>query len=284
DSDSDATTTGPPPDGNAYLHVDLWSTFWNDRTRCGAERAFLHMCQNMGLDCAIYQQAYDVCDPLFQVYGQVGPEKQGEALCSRGKYPDIGGCVAANYDFEALRFWWYGAEWQGNWPVATVKLFHQGDDWTGGGELIALSNLPGYKQAAMDGIENHGLGYGCAMPGSSEDDAYQQPFGGFAWIQVPTGAPLTVVGASTMNFGGMAFAGCSRGMKTQDPWIEGAPGATLGCVHLIENMVFEPDHHYYLHYGRIDDLGAAGPPAELIEGFARPEVAIDITRKDACAL
>ncbi|MCB9756458.1 MAG: hypothetical protein H6713_41595 [Myxococcales bacterium] len=282
----DATTTGAPPDDNAYLHVDVWSTWWNDRTRCGAERAFLEMCQHMnGLDCGVYQQAYDVCDPWAQHYGQVGPEKQGEPLCSRGNFPDIGGCDASKYDFDALRFYWYGAEWQGNWPVATVKVFEGGADWTGGGELIALSNMPGFAEAAMSGIPNHGLGFGCAMLGTDQgDEKYQEPFGGFAWVQVPTGQALTVVGASAMNFANQPFQGCSRGEVTQDPWIPGGPNAQLGCVYVVENITFEPGHHYLLRYGAIEDLGAAGPPQLIVDGFALPEVGLDVTTRDACAL
>ncbi len=288
-SDMTLTTgasTGAPADDNAYLHVDVWSTWWNDRTRCGAERAFLEMCQNMGgLDCSLYQQAYDVCDPWKIVYGQVGPEKQGEELCQRGKLPDIGGCVAAQYDYDALQFYWHGAEWQGNWPVATVKLFAAGADWTGGGELIAFSNMPGFAQAAMPGIQNHGLGYGCAMLGTDQgDERYLRPFGGFAWIQVPTGEALTVVGASASNFADQQFQGCSRGEVSQDPWISGAPNAELGCVYVIESMTFEPGHHYLMRYGAITDLGADGPPQLIVDGFALPEVGLDVSTRDACAL
>ncbi len=274
-------TTGEP-DARAYLHADLWSTWWNDRTRCGAERTFLEICQRRGEDCSLYMQAVAACDPAKIVYGQVGPEKQGEMLCQRGKFPDIGGCVASAYDFDALRFYWYGAEWQGNWPVATLKVFPAGVDWTGGGELVALSNHPGKAQAAMAGIDNHGLGFGCVMPGSDGDDRYQIPFGGFAWVEVPTGQPVTVVGAGATNFGDMPFAGCNRGQKTQDPWITGAPGAMLGCVYVVENMVFEPGKHYAWRYGQLVEV--AGPPAELVAGFALPELGLDVTHRDACAL
>lgn len=281
DGGQDTALTGP-----AYLHADLWSTWWNDRTRCGAERTFLEICQRRGeADCSLYQQAVSACDPATVVYGQVGPEKQGEPLCSRGKYSTIGGCDASKYDFDKLRFWWYGAEWQGNWPVATVKVFDKGVDWKGGGELIALSNLPGLTQAAMAGINNHGLGHGCAMPGkTSGDAAYQTPFGGFAWIEVPTNKPLTVAAFSATNFADQTFAGCSRGAATQQPWITAAPGATLGCVYVHEEVVFEPGRHYFLSYGKLEQLGQAAPPKELVDGFALPEVGIDITTKDSCKL
>ncbi len=284
DATTDPTTTTGSDDTRAYLHADLWSTFWNDRTRCGAERTFLHLCQQQGGDCSLYQQAYDVCNPAQVVYGQVGPEKVGEELCMRSKYPEIGGCEAYKYDFETLQFWWYGAEWQGNWPVSTLKVFGADVDWTGDGELIALSNLPGVAQAAMAGIDNHGYDYGCAMPGSEGDDGFLRPFGGFAWVEVPIDMPVTIVGASASNFGGMAFAGCNRGEASQNPWVTGAPGAQLGCVHLIENMTFSAGHHYYFHHGQIEDLGMTGPPQDVIDGFALPEVGIDISSHDACAL
>ncbi len=276
----DATTGEPDP--RAYLHADLWSTWWNDRTRCGAERTFLEICERRGEACSLYQQAYAACDPSKIIYGQVGPEKQGEALCQRGKFPAIGGCVASAYDFAALRFYWYGAEWQGNWPVATLKVFPAGADWKGGGELIALSNHPGKAQAAIAAITNHGLDYGCVMPGSDGDDRYLRPFGAFAWVEVPTGQPVTVVGAAATNFGDMAFAGCNRGQATQDPWVTASSGAQLGCVYVVENMVFEPGKHYAWRYGQLVEV--AGPPAEIVAGFALPELGVDVGDRDACAL
>lgn len=292
------TTTAPDPDATtssattdvtggdptrAYLHVDAWSVWWNDRTRCGAERTFQEICQRQGGDCGLYDQAVAACDPNTIVYGQVGPEKQGEALCQRGMHPDIGGCVAADYDFDALRFWWYGAEWQGNWPVATIKLFPQGVDWKGGGEVVAFSNVPGAAQAAMAGIDNHGLGSGCAMPGvTSGDDKYLHPFGGFAWIEVPTATPLTLAVMAASNFGDMPFAGCNRGMATQDPWITAAPGATLGCVHVAEDVVFTAGKHYMWRYGQLAELPEPAPPPELVAGFALPAVGLDVTSIDAC--
>lgn len=284
--DSDTSTGADPDDGKAFLHADLWSVWWNDRTRCGAERTFLDICQRRGDACDLYQAAVNACDPAKIIYGQVGPEKQGEPLCQRGKHPEIGGCIASDYDFDALRFTWYGAEWQGNWPFATLKLFPAGADWTSSGdELIALSSLPGAPQAAMSGIANHGLGYGCTMPGvTSGDEAYLRPFGGFAWVEVPTGEALTVVAAAATNFADNAFQGCSRGAATQDPWISGAPAAQLGCVYVEENMVFEPGKHYFWRYGQIVELAAKGPPPELIAGFGLPEVGLDVSDRSACAL
>ena len=276
-----------PSDPSAYLHANVWSTWWNDRTRCGAERAFLRICQKRGGSCGTYQKAVSVCDPSKTVNGQVGPEKQGESLCQQSKYPSIGGCVASKYDFDKLRFWWYGAEWQGNWPVATIKVFKQGTDWKGGGELVALSNVPGAKQAAMSGIKNHGYGYGCAMAGKtsgSKADRYRRPFGGFAWISVPTNQKLTVAALAASNFAGYSFAGCSRGLVTQSPWISGAPGATLGCVHVLQNVVFSPGKHYYWSHGLIKQLPTAAPPKELIDGFNLPGVGINIKSKGACKL
>ncbi|MCA9658647.1 MAG: hypothetical protein KC486_09900, partial [Myxococcales bacterium] len=77
-SSTDGATTGAPTDGRAFLHADLWSVWWNDRTRCGAERTFLEICQRRGDDCGLYEAAVAACNPLQVVYGQVGPEKQGE--------------------------------------------------------------------------------------------------------------------------------------------------------------------------------------------------------------
>lgn len=288
-SGADDESTGEPwepdPQGPAFLHADVWSVFWNDRTRCGAERTFLEICQRRGeADCSLYEAAHAACDPSQIVYGQVGPEQQGNELCSRGNYPDEGGCVAASYDFDLLRFHWYGAEWQGNWPAATLKVFPAGAEWTGGGELVALSNLPGHAQAAMSGIDNHGLGYGCAMRGvSSGDAAYQTPFGGFAWVEVPTDQPVTVVAAAATNFADQPFQGCGRGQVTQEPWVSEAPGATLGCVY-VQDITFEPGHHYAWRYGRIVELDQPLPPAEIVAGFALPQVGIDVTTPDACAL
>lgn len=286
DAAKDAARDGAPVDDRAFLHVDLWSVWWNDRTRCGAERTFLEICQERGTaDCDRYQRAVEVCDPFKIVLGQVGPEKQQEDLCRRGQYPDIGGCDARAYDFARLRFWWYGAEWQGNWPVATIKVFPAGTDWKGGGELIALSNVPGAQQAAMSGIANHGLGYGCAMRGvTSGDDRYRKPFGGFAWIQVPTDEPVTVVAAAACNFADQTFAGCTRGAASQDPWITEAPGAVLGCVYVQQNVTFARGTHYRWAYGKIEPLAAAAPPQELIDGFALPAVGVDIRSRDACKL
>lgn len=275
----------PDPNGPAFLHADVWSVFWNDRTRCGAERTFLEICQRRGdADCSPYQAAYDACDPWMVVYGQVGPEQQANELCRRGLLPDEGGCVASEYDFDALRYLWYGAEWQGNWPIATLKVFPAGADWTGGGELIALSNLPGHAQAAMAGIDNHGLGWGCAMQGATSGDAaYQSPFGAFAWVEVPTGQPVIVAATAATNFADQQFQGCSRGAATQQPWITEAPGAELGCVY-VQEVTFEPGHHYLWSYGLIVELPQPGPPAEMVAGFARPQVGIDVTDPDACAL
>jgi hypothetical protein len=271
----------PAPDDAAYLHADVWSVWWNDRTRCGAERAFLNICKARGGDCSTHQQAVDVCDPHQIVYGQVGPEKQGEELCQRGKFPDIGGCDATQFDFEKLRFWWYGAEWQGNWPFATLKLFHQGQDWKGGGEIVAYSSLPGAAQAAMAGTTNHGLGHGCAMLGkTSGDDKYRRPFGGFAWIEVPTDTVLTLAVAAGTNFADQPFQGCSRGSATQTPWIAGAPGAIYGCVYVLENLSFAKGKHYFWQFGKLVEV--PGPPQAVIDGFALPEVGIDVQTKAPC--
>lgn len=275
----------PDPDGPAYLHVDTWSTWWNDRTRCGAEVTFLEICERRGEpDCGTYEAAVAACDPNMIVNGQVGPEQQGNELCSRGVLPDIGGCIASSYDFEALRYWWYGAEWQGNWPTATLKVFPGGADWTGGGELIALSNLPGLAQSGMAGIENHGLSSGCAISGATSGDAaYQTPFGAFAWIEVPTGEPVTIVAAAATNFGDMPFAGCNRGAATQEPWVTAPPDAMLGCVYVLDTT-FEPGHHYLIRYGQLSELDAPSPPADIVEAFARPEVGVDVSQPAACAL
>lgn len=288
-TDATSSSTGEastgPVDERAFLHVDAWSVWWNDRTRCGAERTFLEICQRRGDACGLYEQAYAACDAGKIVYGQVGPEKQGEPLCQRSALPDVGGCVAADYDFEALRFRWYGAEWQGNWPVATLKVFPAGVDWTGGGELIALSNVPGAAQAAMAGIDNHGLGSGCAMLGVTQgDDKYLRPFGGFAYVEVPTGVPVTVAVMAATNFGDKPFQGCQRGAPTQDPWVQAPPGAQLGCVYVEEQVVFSPGRHYSWRYGQLAELPAPGPPPELVAGFALPEVGVTLDGPDACAL
>ena len=281
------TQDATPADPSAYLHANVWSTWWNDRTRCGAERTFLRICQQRGAgSCSLYQLAVSACDPKKIIYGQVGPEKQKEALCNQSNYPSVGGCEAAKYDFAKLRFWWYGAEWQGNWPVATIKIFKKGQDWKGSGELIALSSVPGARQAAMSGIKNHGLGYGCAMAGKtggSKADQFRRPFGGFAWIKVPTGQAVTVAALAATNFAGYAFAGCSRGTVKQSPWITGAPGATLGCVH-VQDITFKPGKHYYLSFGQIKELATAAPPKELVDGFKLPGVGINITSRSACKL
>ncbi|MCC6877760.1 MAG: hypothetical protein IT378_25850 [Sandaracinaceae bacterium] len=273
----------PPADTRAYLHADLWSTFWNDRTRCGAEVAFLAMCRARNEDCSLYERAVAACDPSRVVYGQVGPEKQGERLCRRGLHPDFGGCDARRYDLDRLRFEWYGAEWQGNWPFATLKIFeagtHEPSAWLGAG-LIAQSSLPGHAQAAMGGVENHGLSGACAMRGQTQGDAaYQSLFGGFAWIEVPADRPVTIVAAAGTNFANRAFAGCDRGNATQEPWVRDAPGAVLGCVYVLDHR-FEPGRHYALRYGRIEALASAGPPPEIVAGFDR--LGVDVRARSSC--
>jgi hypothetical protein len=292
---TDTPSPDVAPSGPAYLHADLWSIFWNDRTRCGAERTFLHQCERRGEDCALQRRAVEACNPRTVIYGQVGPERQGERLCQRGRYPDVGGCDASRYDFERLRYWWYGAEWQGNWPFATLKVFPAGTTnpmaWAGRG-LVAFSNLPMHAQAAMGGIENHGIdrdgdgrsdSHACAMSGvTSGDAAYRRPFGGFAWVEVPTGTPVVVVAAAGTNFADRAFSGCSRGSATQSPWIPGAPGSTLGCIYAVEQR-FAPGRHYLFRYGRIEALPASGPPADLVAAFALPEVGQDIRTGAPCA-
>ena len=287
-SSSSSTSSGggsAPTDDNAYLHVDLWTTWWNDRTRCGAERAFLGMCKKRGEDCKTIEQAVAACDPNKIVYGQVGPEKQGEKLCRRSKFPDIGGCIAAKHDYAKLHFWWYGAEWQGNWPWATLKVFPKGKDWKGGGELIAISSLPNRKESVMAGIQNHGMGFGCVMKTtSSGDDRYHKPFGGFAWVRVPTDQPVTIAAVAASNFGGQSFGGCHRGNPTQQPWIPGAPGSQLGCVYVHQDVTFAKGKHYLLSYGKLSELKTAGPPKILIDGFALKEVGIDVSQRDNCKL
>jgi S-methylmethionine-dependent homocysteine/selenocysteine methylase len=93
---------------------------------------------------------------------------------------------------------------------------------------------------------------------------------------------VTVVAAAGSNFADRAFAGCSRGMATQSPWLTGPPGATLGCVYAQEYR-FAPGRHYLLRYGRIEALPGAGPPADLVAVFALPEVGLDIRSNAACA-
>ncbi len=281
-SDSSAPPADSGTGARAFLHADLWSTFWNDRTRCGAERTFLEICKRRGeADCANEQKAWDVCDPTKTVYGQVGPEKSGEPLCQRSQFPAVGGCDAKAYDFEKLRFFWYGAEWAGNWPWATLKLFEDGKDIRAGGETIAFSSIPNAAQSAMSGIANHGLGYGCALRGvTTGDDKYKKPFGAFAWIEVPTGRPLTIASVSATNFGDTAFAGCNRGAATQSPWITGARGAQLGCVHVLEKVVFSPGKHYLLQYGKLTET--SGPPPAIVAGFKL--ASIDVGTPSACKL
>ncbi|MBI2895472.1 MAG: hypothetical protein HYY06_18090 [Deltaproteobacteria bacterium] len=275
------------PTGGAFLHANLWSTWWNDRTRCGAEAVFLRLCEARGEgDCSDYRAAVDACDPWQVVYGQIGPEQQGERNCSRGRYPEVGGCDTTAWDFETLRFWWYGAEWAGNWPVATLKVFPAGTRDPAaliGDGLAAFSNLPGAAQAAMAGIANHGVSpHGCAMAGAtSGDEAYQTPFGGFAWIEVPTDAPVTVAAIAATNFGDRPFEGCNRGAATQEPWIEGAPGAFLGCVY-VQDFQFEPGRHYLWENGIIVELPEAAPPAELVEGFSLGATPRDIRDRENC--
>jgi len=269
-----------PPSTRAYLHADVWSTFWNDRTRCGAERTFLEICKRRGeADCSNEQKAWDACDPTKIVYGQVGPEKSGEPLCQRSLFPAVGGCDARVYDFEKLRFYWYGAEWEGNWPWATLKVFEDGKDWRGAGETIAFSSIPNAAQSAMSGIANHGLGSGCALRGvTTGTDKYVRPFGAFAWIEVPTGRPVTLVSVASTNFGDKAFAGCNRGAATQSPWITSARGATLGCVHVLEKVTFQPGKQYLLRYGKLQEI--AGPPADLTKVFE--SVSVDVRTPAPC--
>jgi hypothetical protein len=268
--------TGPPGDDRAFLHADLWSTWWNDRTRCGAERTFVEICERASdRDCEPYRAAYAACDPSRVVYGQVGPEQSGERLCMRGVLPAVGGCDARAYDFTQLRFHWYGAEWAGNWPWATIKIFEAGatepSSWSGGG-LVTLSSLPNDARSGTAGAPDHVLGAepACVLRSpTSGDAAYRTPFGAFAWIEVPTDRPVTIVAAASTNFGDMAFAGCSRGTATASPWITGAPGATLGCMHVIERR-FDAGRHYVLHHGVIEELASAAPPADLLAAFSLP--------------
>jgi hypothetical protein len=286
----DATTASDP---RAWLHVDAWSIFWNDRTRCGAERTFLDICERRRDDCALYRRAWEACDPARVVYGQVGPSQQGERLCQRGRFPDVGGCDARRYDFDRLRFSWYGAEWQGNWPFATVKVFPAGTREPSallGAGMVAFSSLPGAPQAAMGGVTNHGLdrdGDGrpdrgaCVMRGATTGDAaYQSPFGAFAWIELPTGRPVTLVVAAGTNFADRAFSGCSRGAATQSPWVTSPPGAQLGCVYVIEQE-FQSGRHYVFRYGRVEALTGTSPPTEIIDGFMR--AGVDVRDATSCA-
>lgn len=278
-SDGAADAPGVDPT-RAFLHADLWSTFWNDRTRCGAERTFLEICKRRGEgDCSNEQKAWDVCDPTRIVYGQVGPEKSGEPLCQRSTLPAVGGCEAKKYDFDQLRFRWYGAEWEGNWGFATLKLFEDGKDFRGTGETLAFSSIPNAAQSAMAGIADHGLGHGCVLHGvTTGDDKYKKPFGAFAWIEVPTGRPMTIASVASTNFGDKPFAGCNRGAATQAPWITGARGAQLGCVHVLEKVVFSPGKHYFLQYGKLTEV--SGPPKVVIDGFAL--AGLDVTAPSAC--
>jgi len=188
------------------------------------------------------------------------------------------------FDFDTLRYWWYGAQWQGNWPFATIKVFEAGADWTTGGELIAYSNLPGRRQAAMENTDNHGIGSGCTMLGETTGDAaYRSPFGAFAWIEVPTDRSVIVVAASSTNFADEPFQGCSRGGATQHPWVTEAPGAAaLGCVY-VEERQFEPGHHYLWRNGRIEELDQPQPPPDIIDAIAWPEVGLDVHSADACS-
>ena len=136
----------------------------------------------------------------------------------------------------------------------------------------------------MSGTANHGLNYGCAMRGStSGDNAYRRPFGGFAWIEVPTERSVTVVGMAATNFSDRSFSGCRRGSATQSPWIPGAPGSILGCVY-VHTVTFRPGRHYYFSFGRISELPGVGPPQEIVDGFALSGSGIDVRTRDVCKL
>lgn len=85
------------------------------------------------------------------------------------------------------------------------------------------------------------------------------------------------------NFADRPVDGCQRGAPSQSPWIAGAPGATLGCIYTVD-ITFKPGRHYYWHHGLIEELPRAGPPQALVDGFALPELGVDITTKGSCKL
>lgn len=58
-----APDAAPGDPERAFLHVDAWSVWWNDRTRCGAERTFHEICTRRATeDCAPFKSAWDACN------------------------------------------------------------------------------------------------------------------------------------------------------------------------------------------------------------------------------
>lgn len=81
--DLPAPSPDSTPSGPAYLHADVWSIWWNDRTRCGAERTFLQICQARGeADCSLYQQAYVACNRSRKSTGRSGRKSKARRSVS----------------------------------------------------------------------------------------------------------------------------------------------------------------------------------------------------------
>jgi len=58
----------------------------------------------------------------------------------------------------------------------------------------------------------------------------------------------------------------------------------LGCVHVQETVVLEAGRHYCWQYGELTELPTAAPPQVIVDGFAAPDVGIDVTQEQNCKL
>ncbi len=293
-------STGSNLGEKAYLHVNLWNKFHNFRSWCGTEKTFAWQCRHIkakypNVDCTSIEQKARDCqtreeaNPDDVEYGFVGFKKQDaehQDLCHGSLLDDDGGCDYRRWDLDdKLHFYWYGPRWGSNWPVATVKVFAgAGKKYTDTDEVVGLSNRQATKDRSATGVNRGGtrISTGCVIIQNEGQDEYHAPFGAFAWIEVPTDTPVTVVGVSGAIFGDDFSAfGRDRGsapvLVNHNPsdqaaaaayWAANPPngGTRVGYSTYTEEVIFKKGKQYYWGHGSIEEVQAV--PDDIKAGFA----------------
>jgi hypothetical protein len=130
---------------------------------------------------------------------------------------------------------------------------------------------------------------GCTMETPRDTDRYKQPFGAFAWVEVPTDEVVTVIGTTGTRFGDNA-ASFSRdngtapvkklGQSAEDYWRDNPPngGARRGYSIHTEEIIFKKGKQYYWGHGSIREVTAV--PDDVKAGFALYQQ--DVSSPDKC--
>lgn len=307
DTPGDASADAPdpcPPEGPAYVHGDLWAFWHNYRVACDAQHKWLWVCeQRLGPEaCGPERGRFEECwsargdfPPSNWDNSTPTPHSPNWGVCQPHHWPEKNSperrpgnsvpCDTSGFDYAALRTsdprygvdWWAGSV---SMRHLSIKVFEGDHDIIASqgraDGIVNLSTHPGEDEAFMGGLGNHNypgaLRDGClpVLSGEDEDPWPHQNFGAFAWLEVPSGRPVTLAASWIGTVGGNIADGCIRAPWTfpgsfashaepGKPWFISNP-----CWDVQRNVQLEPGAHYVwdLHgFRKLDTCD--GPPEHL---------------------